>query len=521
MPEITTQFVKFVDFAAALRRKCRVMTSFPPSRRAFLRTAGLAGAAATLPSSGSSAAAKPNIVFVLADDLGHGDLGCYGQTKIRTPHIDRLAGEGMRFTQHYSGSPVCAPSRCVLLTGKHTGHAYIRDNDEMRERGDVWNDPKLEGQRPLPAGTVTVASVLKGAGYVTAGIGKWGLGGPGSSGEPNRQGFDFWYGYLCQRQAHNHYPDHLWRNGERQVMEGNPVFSPRQQLPEGKDPFDSASYEPYRGTQYSFDLMLDEAVRFLRSNRDRPFFLYLPFTIPHLALQVPDDSLREYADAFPETPYRGNKGYLPHPKPRAAYAAMVSRLDRGVGRITALLEELGIGNCTIVFFASDNGATFDVGGADTPFFESRGALRGHKGTVYEGGIRVPLIARWPGNIASGTVNSYVSAFWDLMPTFAELAGGAAPRQIDGISIVPTLLGSRRQRRHEYLYWEYARKMQAVRLGNWKAVRQSPREKIELYDLTNDPGEQKDSAAERPDIVRGVERILLRARTESKLFPLEM
>jgi arylsulfatase len=496
------------------------MKPYQMSRRVFLQSTGLAGAAAGLPCAGAGAPARPNIVFILADDLGYGDLGCYGQKKIRTPNIDRLAAAGMRFTQHYSGSPVCAPSRCVLMTGMHTGHAYIRDNDEMTERGDVWNDPRLEGQRPIPEGTITAASILKGAGYATAGIGKWGLGGPGSPGEPNRQGFDFWYGYLCQRQAHNHYPDHLWRNGAKEILEGNPVFSPRQKLPEGKDPRDLASYEPYQGKQYSFDLMLEEALRFVRANRNNPFFLYLPFTIPHLALQVPEDSLREYAGAFSETPYLGEKGYLPHPRPRAAYAAMISRLDGGVGRIMTLLDELRIAENTIVFFSSDNGATFDVGGADSAFFESNAAFRGHKGTVYEGGIRVPLIARWPGRIATGSINNHVSAFWDLMPTLAELAGAAVPRQIDGISILPTLLGARSRRRHEYLYWEYARKMQAVRLGGWKGVRLSPHEKIELYDLGRDPGEQKDVASDHPEIVGRVESILVRGRAESALFPLQ-
>jgi arylsulfatase len=489
-------------------------------RRTFLRDAGLAGIASLVPKSAAPAAAarKPNIVFILADDLGYSDLGCYGQKKIRTPHIDRLAAGGMRFTQHYSGSPVCAPSRCALMTGKHTGHAYIRGNDEMPELGDVWNDPDIEGQRPIPFGTVTIPALLQVAGYVTGGIGKWGLGGPRTSGEPHRQGFDYWYGYLCQRQAHNFYPTHLWLNGIKEMIEGNPYFSAHQKLPEDKDPFDSRSYEPYKGRHYSFDLMLDSALRFIRRNRNWPFFLYLPFTIPHLALQVPEDSLREFADAFPETPYKGEKRYLPHPKPRAAYAAMVSRLDRGVGQIVEALAESGLSENTLVFFTSDNGPAPDVGGADTPFFESAGPLRSCKGSVYEGGIRVPLIARWPGKIKPGSLSDHVSAFWDFLPTFTELTEVPAPGDIDGISLLPTLL-EKRQRRHAYLYWEHLNKMQAVRLDDWKAVRLAPESEIELYDLKADIGEKKNVAVANPKIVNEVRRIFKEGRVDSELFPL--
>jgi arylsulfatase A-like enzyme len=459
----------------------------------------------------------PNIILILADDLGYGELGSYGQEKIRTPNIDRLAEEGMRFTQHYSGSPVCAPSRSVLLTGLHTGHTYIRDNDEMSERGDVWHDLSLEGQRPLPANTYTIGTMLQEAGYVTGAIGKWGLGGPGSTGEPNRQGFDHWFGYLCQRMAHNYYPPYLWRNGAKHVLT-NEYFFPHQRLPEDADPYESASYDRYAGEQYSMDLMAAEALAFIADNQEHPFFLYLPFPVPHAALQVPEESLQEYVGAFPETPYRGDQGYLPHPTPRAAYAAMVTRMDREIGRILALLTELGLEEKTVVFFTSDNGPTFN-GGTDSEFFHSAGHLRGLKTQLYEGGIRVPLIARWPGRIPSGTVSDHVSAFWDFMPTLAALAGTVVPVEVDGLSMRPALLGSLdEQPRHEYLYWEY-HGGQAVRWGDWKGYRASLDSPIELYDLKGDTGEQRDVAAQHPGVVARIADIMVSGRTESELFPL--
>ena len=493
------------------------------TRRAFVRSAAGAIAMPAGAWSGFLAApgrriGRPNIIYILADDLGYAELGCYGQKKIKTPHIDALAREGMRFTQHYSGSPVCAPSRCVLLTGKHTGHSYIRDNDELAERGDVWNDPALEGQRPLPSGTATIGTMLKRAGYATGAMGKWGLGGPGSSGEPNRQGFDLFYGYLCQRVAHNYYPTHLWRNGRKHLLEGNDHFSAHQKLPQDKNPEDKASYAPYRGKQYAMDLMAEEARRFIRENRHRPFFLYLPFPVPHVSLQVPEDSLSEYEGAFPEAPYTGRQGYLPHPTPRAAYAAMITRMDREIGSIMALLKELELDRNTLVMFSSDNGPTFN-GGSDSAFFESAGPLRGLKCSVYEGGIRVPFIARWPGTIAPGTTTDHVSAFWDLMPTLAELTGAPAPPDTDGISLLPTLVGRGKQREHAHLYWEYhGRPCQAVRMGRWKGIRFMPRTPgpIELYDLEKDIGEQRNVAKEHPAIVERIAGIMA-ARTPSR-FP---
>ncbi len=496
--------------------------SHPMPRRQFVRTAGLGAAAlssGTLAGCGGLLTRRrpTNVIFIMADDLGYAEVGCFGQRKIRTPNLDRLAAQGMRFTSHYSGSPVCAPSRCTLLTGQHTGHAYIRDNDEMGERGDVWHDPALEGQRPLLEGTYTIGQLFQGAGYATAAIGKWGLGGPGSTGEPNRQGFDLFYGYLCQRIAHNYYPTHLWRNDEQELL-GNDYFYPHQRLPETADPADPTAYAAYRGRVYAPDRLAAEARRFVDEHRDRPFFLYLPFNVPHAALQVPEDSLAEYAGAFPETPYRGEKSYLPHPTPRAAYAAMITRMDREIGTLLDRLEEYGIADDTLVIFTSDNGPTFN-GGTDSTFFESAGGLRGLKQDLYEGGIRVPLVARWPGHVPAGVTSDLPCAFWDWLPTFADLLGVALPVASDGISLLPALQGrSEPGPPRAYLYWEFAG-AQAVRRGKWKGIRTRVDRPIELYDLEQDIGERRDVAAKYPDQVSWIETILSEARTESDLFPL--
>ncbi|MCP4727495.1 MAG: arylsulfatase, partial [bacterium] len=463
---------------------------------------------------------KPNIIFILADDLGYSELGCYGQTKIRTPNIDKLAEEGMKFTQHYSGSPVCAPSRCTLLTGKHTGHAYIRGNDEMNERGDVWRDRSIEGQRPLLPNTVTIGTMLQQAGYKTGAIGKWGLGGPTDTGHPNKQGFDHWYGYLCQRVAHNYYPTHLWRNGEKDMLEGNDYFYPHQKLPEDKDPNDPESYSPYKGGTYSMDKMAEEALQFIKDNKDDPFFLYLPFPVPHVSIQVPEDSVDEYEGEFEDTPYKGEKGYLPHPAPRAGYAAMITRMDREIGRIMDLLKELGLDDNTLVVFTSDNGPTFN-GGTDSEFFGSAGPFRGLKTQVYEGGIRVPMIARWNGKIQPGSVSNHISAFWDFLPTFTDLLELPEYEETDGISLMPSLLGeSGSQKKHDYLYWEYRNQNQAVRMGDWKAIRLKPSEEIQLYNLREDIGEKNDVADNYPDIVDRIADIMKNGRTESEHFPLK-
>jgi arylsulfatase len=479
---------------------------------------GLAAAAApaqtTSPRSG---ARRPNIILILADDLGYSEVGAYGQKRIRTPNIDRLAREGVRLTDHYSGSPVCAPSRAVLLTGLHTGHAYIRDNDEMGFRGDVWRDPALEGQRPLRGGTFTLASMLKRAGYATAAVGKWGLGGPGSEGEPTKLGFDLFYGFLCQRVAHNHYPAYLWRNSTRVPLD-NPGIYPHEKFPADKDPQAAASYERYGGKQYALDMMGDEARAFITANKDRPFFLYFAPTIPHAALQVPEDSLAEYTGAFPETPYAGDKGYLPHRAPRAAYAAMVTRLDREVGRLAQLVRELGLDRDTLIVFTSDNGPTFN-GGTDSTFFDSAGPFRGLKTMVYEGGIRVPMVARWPGRIRAGTVSAHASAFEDYMPTFAEMAGVNRPAGIDGVSMLAALEGrAADQQPRDYLYWEFQGK-QVARIGTWKGIRDAASGAFELYDLTRDIGEKANVAAAHPDVVARLERAMRAAHTDSTLFPL--
>ena len=464
---------------------------------------------------------KPNIVFILADDLGYGDLGSFGQKHIRTPNLDRIAAEGMRFTQHYSGNAVCAPSRCVLMTGKHPGHAYVRDNRSVGP----------EGQTPVPADIVMLPKLLQAQGYVTGAFGKWGLGGPETTGRPTRQGFNRFFGYNCQAVAHNFYPTYLWDNEERLTLD-NPDFSPRQKLPADADSQAASSYAPYAGTQYSADLIAEQALRFVRDNKDWPFFLFWPTTVPHLALQVPEDSLAEYAGKFPEQPYLGERGYLPHRMPRAAYAAMVTRMDREIGRLLKLVEELGLDQQTIFIFSSDNGPLYDqLGGTDAPFFASAGPLRGFKGSLYEGGFRVPMLARWTGKIPAGVVSDRVSGFEDWLPTLLELSGAksSTPSDIDGISLAPTLLGGAQPAR-PFLYREFPSYdgWQIVRMGDWKGVRHDlkPRKKgappnltIELYNLRDDIGETKDVAAQHPDIVAQIEQVMRAQHTPSAEFPL--
>lgn len=471
-------------------------------RRDFLKATVLGALSGTLPVLAGSGAAqgtrRPNVVFILADDLGYADVGCYGQKRIRTPQVDRLAAEGMRFIQSYSGNPVCAPSRCTLMTGCHTGHAQIRNNKQVG--GDEgWKlGSTVGGQWPLVEGTFTVGRLFQRAGYATGAFGKWGLGRVGTSGDPQRQGFDHFFGYICQRQAHTFYPNHLWRDGEVFWIEQNKDGAERV---------------------YSHDVIAEEALRFIRANKDRPFFLYVPFTIPHVALQVPRDSLAEYEGRWFDPPYDGTKGYVAHAHPRACYAAMITRMDRDVGRIMTQIKELGLDGNTLVVFSSDNGPTY-AGGVDAAFFESAGPLRGLKGSVWEGGIRVPFIARWPGRIEPGSESDHTCAFWDILPTCAELLGVQPPAGIDGISFLPTLLGKKNaQKKHEHLYWEL-NGQQAVRMGDWKALRLKPGQKTQLFDLSTDLGEQKDVADEHPDVVMRAERIFLTGRTESEFFPLQ-
>jgi arylsulfatase A len=475
------------------------------SRRKFLKTLGSAavsaGSLSLLGNMGmqgckTGGGNKPNIIFIMADDLGYAELGCYGQTYIQTPNIDRMAAEGMRFSDFYSSSAVCAPARCSLMTGKHGGHAYIRDNFEIGE----WDS--FRGQLPLPEGTVTLASVLKSQGYATGCFGKWGLGETGSSGDPLKLGFDRFYGYNCQRHAHNLYPRYLVSDDRKEILEGND--------------------RGLIGEKYGPKLIADEMLRFVRYNKDNPFFLYYPTVIPHLPLQVPDEELEPYEGRWKETPYTGNS-YLPHSKPRAAYAGMISFMDKQVGRLMALLRELDLENRTVVFFTSDNGTTHLGEQVDYTFFNSVGGLRGLKGSLYEGGIRVPMVARWPGKIESGTTSHLHAAGYDMMATLAEIGSAEVPEPTDGISFVPTLLGKfSKQKEHDYLFWDFAGygKQIAVRMGQWKGVKANIRDKkdapLELYDLENDPAEQNNIAPEFPNVVARIEEIILEARTKPEI-----
>jgi len=475
---------------------------------------------------------RPNIIYILADDLGYGELGSYGQTKIETPNLDQLAQNGMRFTQHYAGSPVCAPSRCVLLTGKHTGHAYIRGNDEWGSRGDVWDylamfrDSTLEGQRPLPAETKTIGTQLQEAGYKTAIVGKWGLGAPGTRGVPNNQGFDFFFGYNCQRQAHTFYPLHLYKNKQRVYLE-NDTVPPRTKLAEGADPNDPASYAPFTLTDYSPDLMFEEILGFVERHRKEPFFLYWATPIPHMPLQAPQRWVDYYVEKFgEEDPYLGERSYFPHPNPHAAYAAMVSYLDEQVGLLIDDLKEKGIYDNTLIIFSSDNGPSFN-GGTDSPWFDSGGPFpseRGRgKGSVYEGGIRVPMIAAWPGHIEPGSTTGHISAFWDVMPTLGEIAGVPVPEDTDGISFLPTLLGNdAEQVEHEFLYWEFPAYggQRALRMDKWKVINRNLMEEgpiqYELYNLQEDPQEQNNVADEHPEVIDKAKSIFAREHTPAEI-----
>jgi arylsulfatase A-like enzyme len=471
------------------------------------------------------AAGRPNIVFILADDLGYGDLSCYGQRRFKTPNIDSLAAGGMKFTAHYSGHNVCAPARCVLLSGKHPGHAYIRDNRGGLAAGQ-------EGQEPVPAGELRLPLTLKKLGYTLGAFGKWGLGPVGSTGDPLKQGFDRFYGHNCQAQAHNYYPAHLWDN-DRRVILNNPKFAAHQKLPAEADARDPSSYARFAGNDFAPDRIAEQALQFIRDNQARPFFLYYPTPVPHLALQVPEDSLKEFEGKFPEQPYVGGRGYLPHRTPRAAYAAMITRLDREVGRVLGLIRQLDLEDNTLFVFTSDNGPLYDqLGGTDTEFFNSAAGLRGRKGSFYEGGFRVPLLVQWKGKIAPGTTSDRVTGFEDWLPTLLELIGAksAIPEAIDGLSFAPTLLGKQQEAR-PFLYREspgYGGQ-QCVRVGDWKAVRQrlqpGPRQKekpeivTELYHLGKDPFETTNIAAAHPDILQKLEQIMQREHTKSALWPI--
>ena len=476
-------------------------------------------------------AQKPNIIYILADDLGYGHLGCYGQEKIETPNIDTLAANGMIFTQHYAGAALCAPSRCVLLTGKHLGHAQIRGNDDWEERGDVWNwtktenTPELEGQYPLKAGTPTIASVLKAEGYKTAIIGKWGLGGPTSEGAPNKQGFDFFYGYNCQCLAHNYYPKYLWR-GTTKVWLDNHIVDPgtkykKVTLPEGADPYDENNYKQYSSNEYAPTLMQKEAISFIKANKDKLFFLYYASTIPHTALQAPKRLIDYYHEKFgDEEPYLGERNYYPVRYPHATFAAMVSYLDEQVGELVAELKELGLYENTLIIITGDNGPA-NMGGADPVYFDSAKPFKcapgWGKGNLTEGGIRVPMIAHWPGKIKAGSNTDLVSAFYDVLPTLCDVAQIDVPEGGDGISFLPTLLDEGEQKEHEYMVWDFpaGNGQQAVRLGTWKALRKKIFKdslRVRLYNLDEDLQETSDISIQHPELVRQMETILKQEHT---------
>lgn len=443
---------------------------------------------------------KPNIILILADDLGYGDLGCYGQKIIKTPNIDRMAAEGMLFTQHYAGCAVSAPSRSCLMTGQHTGHTFIRGNKEVSP----------EGQLPLPMNTFTIAKMLKQAGYITGAFGKWGLGYPGSEGDPNNQGFDEFYGYNCQRMSHNYYPYHLWHNQTKVILDGN------------------------LGTnngQYAQDLIHQQAIRFIQDNKNNTFFAFLPYVLPHAELISPDDSIfAEYKNLPPGKSYKGidggqantNGGYSSCSAPHVAYAAMVTRLDTYVGEVMAELKRLGLDRNTLVIFTSDNGPHRE-GGNDPDFFDSYGSLRGIKRDLYEGGIREPMIAWWPGKINANVKSDLISAFWDLMPTFKQLTGIKLPIKTDGISILPTLISEKGQMYHKYLYWEFHEDggKIAVRFGKWKGIKLNfnihPEAPMLLFDLEKDIHEDNNVASQNPNIVNVIDSFMKKARTESSIF----
>ena len=449
---------------------------------------------------------KPNVVFILADDLGYGDLGVTDQTKISTPNIDRLAGQGLLFTNHYTGTTVCAPSRSALMTGLHTGHTPIRGNFEVQP----------EGQYPMPDTLLTIPKMMKKAGYATGAFGKWGLGFIGTSGDPNNQGFDRFFGYNCQRYAHRYYPEYLWDNNQKVMLEGN-------------DWTNKTTYAP--------ELIHQESLKFIEINKEKPFFMFVPMVTPHAELAASDTVLmRKYLEMFgEEKPYNAPKGHDYGPDiiipgyqsveyPRATYAAMVEQLDRQVGEIVSKLEELGLTENTIIIFASDNGP-HQEGGNDPDFFQSNAGKRGYKRDLYEGGIKTSLIVKWPGQTKPGTQTEHVSAFWDFLPTLAEIVGEKIEGEIDGISLVPTLKGESGQKQHDYLYWEFVELggRQAIRKGDWKAVRLNVKKDknapIELYNLKNDPSESIDVSAENPDLVNEMARLFMEARTTNPAFKL--
>lgn len=472
----------------------------------------------TAQSNGKTNSTSPNIIYILADDLGYGDVGAYGQIKIETPNIDALAKNGMLFTQHYSGAPVCAPARSTLLTGKHLGHSYIRGNDEWAERGNtrdykaVIKDSTLEGQRPFPKETITLAHLLQQAGYKTGIVGKWGLGAPNTQSIPTKMGFDYFFGYNCQRQAHTYTPVHLYENDIRYHLP-NDTIAPRTGLTVGADPYALESYAEYTQPVYSPTLAFDRLMGFVEQNKNHPFFLYWATPIPHVPLQAPKKWVDYYVEKFgDEKPYyfyeNENGSYFPVRYPRATYAAMISYLDENIGKLVDYLKNEGLYNNTLIVFTSDNGPTY-TGGADTVWFNSGGpfssAFGRGKGFLHEGGIRVPMIAAWPDKIKAGTTTNHISAFYDILPTVCDITGVSAPKDTDGISLLNTLTQSGQQQKHEYLYWEFPESggQVAVRMGDWKLLWKDLKKgnkNVELYNLETDLTEQHNIAQQHPELV---------------------
>lgn len=450
---------------------------------------------------------KPNIIYIYLDDLGYGEIGAYGQTKIKTPNLDKMAAEGMRFTRHYSAAPVCAPARASLITGKHTGHSYIRGNYEL----GGFEDSTEGGQMPLPENTFTIGKLMKAAGYVTGAIGKWGLGMHDNTGNPNLQGFDYFYGYYCQKQAHNFYPTHLWENGKWDSLR-NSFFYVHQKLSPGTN--DDSSFNQFIGRDYAITKMAEKTQTFIQRNKDKPFFLYLPFTGPHVSLQAPKEEVAKYLGQFEESPYLGQRGYAPNKYPLSTYATMISYIDTQIGNIFTLLKKLNLDDNTLVFFSSDNGATFDVGGVQTNFFNSVAGLRGRKMDLYEGGIRVPLLVRWPNKIKAGSISTTPSVQYDMMATLAAITKQKIP-PTDGISLLPTLLNTQKQSEQKpFLYFEYPEKtgQVAIIMGNWKGVKSNliinPKAGWEIYNLKEDPQEKNNIAALHPKLIKQLDSILL-------------
>lgn len=480
---------------------------------------------------------RPNVIFILLDDAGYGDFGCYGQTKIDTPNIDALAERGVRFTDMYAGAPVSAPSRCTLLTGLHSGHAQIRSNDEMLERGNVWSidamnkNPELEGQAPMAEGTTTLATVMRDAGYKTAMIGKWGLGGPASSSKPTDMGFDYFYGYMCQRMAQCYYPPFLY-DGEVREYTANPKMDLGDRLDSGADPYNSESYSKFKGTTYSPDAIYERIERFVESSSDEEFFLMWTTTIPHSALTAPDEWVAKYVERFgDEEPVYTGKGYFPTRYPKATYAAMISYLDFQIGKLVELLKAKGLYDNTIIMVTSDNGPTHNSY-TNTNWFDCAHPFRSDRGwtkrSLHEGGIRMPFIVAW-GDRISPKVSDYVGYFPDVMPTLCDIAGVKSPKS-DGISFLPTLLG-KRQKSHDYLYWEFPpfkqdRGWLSIRMGQWKGLVEGVADgntDMQLFDITIDPREEHNVAADNPKIIKAMWQAVKESHTEieNPLFKLDI